>query len=218
MDLKLRLFLYFTTSVTFFFNQINAQTFQGELIYRYHAEVNDPELLERMASLGLQNPNDSISDTKQTLWVNGSMLASKSVGSSGSLRYKQLLDETKAIIQFPGGRTVDYYSATFTNPDKTPLVLLKKVEAFKEIDGYECQKHIYRNEKNQQVIAWISTTIKIDPMVSTLPFFNTFFLAEGLALALSLENDSGQTHWALVALNEREISKEEIIQWFNNES
>ena len=218
MGQKIQIGAYFIIYSVCLCPQINAQAFQGELVYQYHVEVNDLELLDRMSSVGLPNPNDTNSDTRQTLMVNGHILASKSFGNDGNLRYKQLLDETQAIIQFPSGRTVDYYSASFTNPGKPSLLLEGKVEDYKEINGYNCQKYVYLDENNKKVIAWIAKNIEIDPMVSTLPFFNTFFLAEGLALELILENTSGHSHWTLITIEERNISKEEIMRWFNKQS
>ena len=195
------------------FPESDAQTFRGTLVYKFNSELNDEEILAKLASTGIQNPAEKMKNDLRTYLINDNILASIASSASGELRYKQLLDETKAITEFPNGQVLDFYNSSYTGTQQ--LVLHKKTNTFKEIKGYRCRKYEYENEMGRAVIVWIAVEIPIDQSYNQLPFFDKFFFEDGLVLEKTVMNPSGFNHWILEEIQFKDLSADEIISFFN---
>lgn len=190
---------------------LGAQSFHGKLVYEFHSTITDQDLLDKLDLLNIPNPAETKDNFHEYL-ISGSLLASKS-RVKGHMKYKQLLDETRAIIQFPSGRIEDYYATKITSKPKYELV--KKTKTHKEILGYNCRKYEFKTAANRKVSAWITEEIAFNSTFSDLPFFDKFFYEEGLVLELTIQHPSGDHHWVVRSIELKRVTAQDIKLFFD---
>lgn len=127
--------------LTFLTVQIQAQSFRGRLIYRCNSTITDDELLKKIEAIGMEEfALKSQKNTEELLIRDGVLTRITTNEEDGALRYKELLDDTQAIIVFPSGKVLDFYDSSLEMP---VLKLQKRTGKTKVIAGYKCRRYDY---------------------------------------------------------------------------